>query len=75
MVNLTVCGPCLTGLMIEVDAGLQPFEVSDLGGGLLFDLISDAREVEWRAARRKVRLAYQLCVTTPRPGDRPRHLG
>ncbi|KRF20896.1 hypothetical protein ASG90_00240 [Nocardioides sp. Soil797] len=51
--------------MFEVDAALHPFEVSDLGGEALFDLISDTRDTEFRTDRRKVRLAYQLCVTNP----------
>ncbi|QIX27699.1 hypothetical protein ncot_14665 [Nocardioides sp. JQ2195] len=58
--------------MLEVDAALHPFEVSDLGGEALFDLISDARDAEFRSDRRKVRLAYQLCVTNPAgPGIDP----
>ncbi|QIX26464.1 HNH endonuclease [Nocardioides sp. JQ2195] len=58
--------------MLEVDAALHPFEVSDLGGEALLDLVTDARHAEWRAGRRKLRLAYQLCVTNPAgPGIDP----
>ncbi|KQY64549.1 hypothetical protein [Nocardioides sp. Root140] len=54
--------------MIETDAGAQPFEVfevDDLEGAVLLDLITDAKDTAWRAERRKLRLAYQLCVTNP----------
>ncbi|QIX26768.1 hypothetical protein ncot_09240 [Nocardioides sp. JQ2195] len=55
--------------MFEVDAALHPYEVCDLGGAVLFDLISDTRDTEFRTDRRKVRLAYQLCVTNPAGPD------
>ncbi|MDT0203814.1 hypothetical protein [Nocardioides sp. AE5] len=51
--------------MIDTDAALAPFEVDDLDGDVLLDLISDNTDQEWRAERRRLRLAYQLCVTHP----------
>ncbi|KQY62613.1 HNH endonuclease signature motif containing protein [Nocardioides sp. Root140] len=48
--------------MIETDAGAQPFEVDDLEGAVLLDLITDAKDTAWRAERRKLRLAYQAVL-------------
>src|SRR4051794_23581100 len=61
----TVGAACLSCHVIETDAALQPFEVSDLDGAVLLEVITDARDGEWRGARKKLRLAYQLCVTNP----------
>ncbi|MDT0200525.1 DUF222 domain-containing protein [Nocardioides sp. AE5] len=55
--------------MIDTDAALAPFEVDDLDGDVLLDLISDNTGQEWRAERRRLRLAYQLCVTHPAVED------
>ncbi|MDT0201284.1 HNH endonuclease signature motif containing protein [Nocardioides sp. AE5] len=57
--------------MIDTDAALAPFEVDDLDGDVLLDLISDNTDQEWRAERRRLRLAYQLCVTHPAVEDDP----
>ncbi|MDT0201370.1 DUF222 domain-containing protein [Nocardioides sp. AE5] len=57
--------------MIDTDASLAPFEVDDLDGDVLLDLISDNTDQEWRAERRRLRLAYQLCVTHPAVEDDP----
>ncbi|WP_067437714.1 hypothetical protein [Nocardioides jensenii] len=51
--------------MIETDASHQPFEVEDLEGEWLLDVITDSATLEKTAARRRLRLAYQLCVTHP----------
>ncbi|KRF16477.1 hypothetical protein ASG90_09260 [Nocardioides sp. Soil797] len=46
--------------------------VSDLGGELLFDLITETKNTEWKVARTKLRYAYQLCITNPAgPGVDP----